>query len=183
MTERTRLISYLLYGHFSAILNRNTIKTPEVIFHIRLCALQLSSQLLILKKYLYASFSFSYWKYSCILSIFSVVFAHVVLLTTQNSHRAEKKFHNARSLQENKCPLSSQSERAYYCSHIIKSLVNRWMYIVMGFLSVRCAYGICQILNSGGSNKPCGKEWRVSRAYKTMYTEGAWGETNYGRDH
>ena len=37
------------------------------------------------------------------LSIFSVVFAHahVVLLTTQKSRRGEKKFHNARSLQEN----------------------------------------------------------------------------------
>ena len=45
-------------------------------------------------------FSFSYWKCSCTLSIFSVVFAHahVVLLTTQKSRRAEKKFHNARSL-------------------------------------------------------------------------------------
>ena len=36
MTERTRLISYLLYGLFSTILKKNTIKTPEVIFHIRL---------------------------------------------------------------------------------------------------------------------------------------------------
>ena len=90
MTERTRLMSYLLYGLFSAILKKNTIKTREVIFHIRLRALRLSSSL-ILKKYLYASFSFSYWKYSCILSIFSVVFAHahVVLLTTQKSRRAE----------------------------------------------------------------------------------------------
>ena len=37
------------------------------------------------------------------LSFFSDVFAHaqVVLLTTQKSRRAEKKFHNARSLQEN----------------------------------------------------------------------------------
>ena len=44
------------------------------------------------KKYLYASFSFSYWKYSCTLSIFSVVFTHeyVVLLTTQKSRWAEK---------------------------------------------------------------------------------------------
>ena len=49
---------YLFYGLFSAIL-KNTIKTPEVIFHIRLRALRLSSSL-ILKKYLYASFSFSY---------------------------------------------------------------------------------------------------------------------------
>ena len=107
---------------FSAILKKNTIKTPEVILDIRLRVLRLSSSF-ILQKYLYASFSFSYGKYSCILSIFSVVFAyaHVVLLTTQKSRRAEKKFHNARSLQENNVPLSSQSERAYYCSHIIKS--------------------------------------------------------------
>ena len=93
ITERTRLISYLLYGLFSAILKKNTIKIPEVIFHIRLRALRLSSSL-ILKKYLYASFSFSYWKYSCTLFIVSVVFAqvHVVLLTIQKSRRAEKNF-------------------------------------------------------------------------------------------
>ena len=99
MTERTRLISYLLYGLSSAILKKNTIKIPEVIFHICFRALWISSSL-ILKKYLYASFSFSYWKYSCTLSIFSVVFAHahVVLHTTQKSRRADKKFHNARSL-------------------------------------------------------------------------------------
>ena len=102
MTERTRLISYLLYGPFSAILKKNTIKTPEVISHIRLRALRLSSSL-ILQKYQHASFSFSYLKYSCSLSIFSVVFAHahVVLLEIQKSRRADKKFHNARSLQEN----------------------------------------------------------------------------------
>ena len=102
MTERTRLISYSLYGLFTAFLEKNTIKTPGVIFHIGLRALRLSSWL-ILKKYLYASFSFSYLKYSCTLSIFSVVFdhAHVVLLTTQRSRKAEKKFPNARSLQEN----------------------------------------------------------------------------------
>ena len=62
------------------------MKTPEATFHIRLRALGLSS-LLIRKKYLYASFSFSYSKYSCTLSIFSVVFVHVhvVLLTTKNN--------------------------------------------------------------------------------------------------
>ena len=38
MTERTRLISCLLYGLFSAILKKNTIKTPEVMFHIGLHA-------------------------------------------------------------------------------------------------------------------------------------------------
>ena len=37
------------------------------------------------------------------LSIFSVVFAYalVVLLTTEKNRQAEKRFHNARSLQEN----------------------------------------------------------------------------------
>ena len=43
-----------------------------------------------------------------------VVFAHahVVLLTTQKSRRAEKKFHNARSLQENNAPsAANQSVR------------------------------------------------------------------------
>ena len=95
MTERTRLISYLLYGLFSAILKKNTIKTLQATFHIRLRALGLSSSL-IRKKYLYASFFFQ-------LSIFSVVFAHahVVLLTTPKSRRAKKKFHNALSLQGN----------------------------------------------------------------------------------
>ena len=47
MTGRTRLMSYLLYGLFSAILKKNTIKTPEVIFHIRLSALRLSSSLIL----------------------------------------------------------------------------------------------------------------------------------------
>ena len=42
MTERTRLISYLSHDLFSAILKKNTIKTPEVIFHIRLRALVFS---------------------------------------------------------------------------------------------------------------------------------------------
>ena len=91
ITERMRLISYLLYGCFSAILKKNTIKTPELIFHIRLRALRLSSSL-ILQKYLYASSSFSYWKHSCILFIFSVVFAHahVLLLTSKEPSSREK---------------------------------------------------------------------------------------------
>ena len=112
MTEWTRLISYLLYGLFSVFLKKNTIKTPEVIFHTRLRALRLSSSL-ILKKYLYASFSFSYWKiYGCTLSIFSAVYPHmhIVLIITQKSSWAEKKFHNARSLQENNaCSAANQS--------------------------------------------------------------------------
>ena len=55
MTEWMRLISYLLYGLSSTVLKKNTIKPPEVIFHICLRALWLSSSL-IRKQYLYASF-------------------------------------------------------------------------------------------------------------------------------
>ena len=51
MTERTRLISYLLYGPFSAILKKNTIETPEVIFHIVLRALWPSSSLILINNY------------------------------------------------------------------------------------------------------------------------------------
>ena len=47
MTERTRLISYLLYRLFSAFLKKNTIKTPKVIFLIRLRAPWLSSSLIL----------------------------------------------------------------------------------------------------------------------------------------
>ena len=50
-----------------------------------------------LKRYLKASFSFTYWNYSCTLSIFLVIFTHmlvdvIVLLTTQKSRWAEKNF-------------------------------------------------------------------------------------------
>ena len=112
MNEWTRLISYLLYGLFSAILEKNTIKKLEVIFHIRLLALRLSLSL-ILKKYLYVCFSFSYWKYSCTLSIFFVVFAHVVVAFTHNSNEpsSREKFHNSRSLQENNAR-SAANQRA-----------------------------------------------------------------------
>ena len=48
--------------------------------------------------------------------MFSVIFAHahahVVLLTTQKSRRAEKQFHNAWSFQENNaCSAANQSAR------------------------------------------------------------------------
>ena len=46
------------------------------------------------------------------LSIFSVVFAKVVLLTTQKSRRAEKKFHNAWLLQGNNAR-SAANQSAY----------------------------------------------------------------------
>ena len=71
MTERTRLISYLLYGLSSAILKNNTIKTPQWL-----------SSSLTLKKDLYASFSFSYT-----LSIFFVAFVHALVAFTHKSNR------------------------------------------------------------------------------------------------
>ena len=40
----------------------------------------------ILKKYLFAIFPSNFWKYSCTLSIFSVVFAHAhVVVSDQNA--------------------------------------------------------------------------------------------------
>ena len=97
MTEQTRLISHLLYGPFSAFFKKNTIRTPEVIFHIRLRVPWLSSSLIL--------------KCFCMLVFLSVIENIVVpsfllfsptrsflLLATQKSR---KKFHNTRSLQEN----------------------------------------------------------------------------------
>ena len=101
MTEWTRLISYLLYGLFSAFLKKNTIRTPEVIFHIRLRAPWLSSSLIL--------------KCFCMLVFLSVIEDIVVPPFDRlfccfrprargfysQLKRAREKFHNARSLQEN----------------------------------------------------------------------------------
>ena len=99
MTERMRSISYLLYGLFSAIVSKNTIKTPEVIFHNRKCAR-------------YGFLRHSYQRSICMLVFLLVIenrvvlcpslllffaHAHIVLLTTQKSCQAEKKFHNTSS--------------------------------------------------------------------------------------
>ena len=100
-----RLISYLFYGIFRVSLKKNTIKTPGVIFHIRLGTQDGSSSSLILKKYIHARFSFRYWKYSRTLCMFFVVvvFAHALVTFTHNSKEpsSREKFHDSRSLQEN----------------------------------------------------------------------------------
>ena len=91
MTERTRLISYLSYGLFSAFLKKNTIRTPEVIFHIRLRAPWLSSSL-ILKCFCMLVFL------SVIENIvvppfdhfFFVVFAQALVAFTRNSKEPRK---------------------------------------------------------------------------------------------
>ena len=120
MTERTRLISYLLYGLFSAILKKNTVKTPEVIFLIRLRALRLSSSL-ILKKYLMLVFLSVIENIVVPLSIFSVVFAHAHVCFTHNLKEpsSPEKISYCPAITKKQCTLSSQSEGAYYCSHII----------------------------------------------------------------
>ena len=96
MTERTRLISYLLYGLFSAFL-KNTIRTPEVIFHIRLRAPWLFSSLIL--------------KCFCMLVFLSVIenivvpsFDHLFLLFSPTrsllllaTQKSREKFHNAHS--------------------------------------------------------------------------------------
>ena len=97
MTERTRLISYLIYGIFSAILNKNTERnfphplartTAFFVAHTKEVCVCLFNFLSVIEN---------------IVVLFSVVFAHahVVLLTTQKSRRARQKIHNARSLHEN----------------------------------------------------------------------------------
>ena len=114
MTKRTRLISYLLHRlNSSALVKKNTRKTPEVIFHIRFCTLAMALFFAHTKEVnLYASFSSSYWKFSCYLSVF-VVSIHELIASTHNLkdwHWAEKNFHNARSLQENNArPAASKS--------------------------------------------------------------------------
>ena len=86
----------------------------------------------ILKKYItykYASFSFSYWKYSFTLPIVFVFFAHVLvaLLTTKKSRWTEKKIHNAWSLQENNArSAANQSARTIFSPIIIQG--NRVTY-------------------------------------------------------
>ena len=93
MSERTRLISYLFYGLFSAFLKKNTIRTPEVIFHIRLCVPWLSSSLIL--------------KCFCMLVFLSVIENIVVppfdrlFCCFRPRARCQEKFHNAQSLQEN----------------------------------------------------------------------------------
>ena len=85
MTERTRLISYLLYGLFSAILKKNTMKRPGAIFHISLRVLWLSSSL-ILKKYEARPVFLSVIENIVVLfHLFFVVFAHALVALTYNS--------------------------------------------------------------------------------------------------
>ena len=126
MTERMRLISYLLYGFFSAILKKNTIKTPEATFHIRLRVLGLSSSL-IRKKYLYASFFLSVIENIVVLCPSFLLFSPTRTQFYSQLKRAvepRKKFimpgHYKKIM-----PAQQPSERAYYCSHVIKQNLAR----------------------------------------------------------
>ena len=77
-------------------------KTPEVIFHIRLHTLWLSSSL-IREQYLYANFLSAIENLVvCCPSFLLLSSTRLQLfLTIQKSRRAEKNFHNTQSLQEN----------------------------------------------------------------------------------
>ena len=100
MTEGTRLINYLLFDLFSPFLKKNTIRTSEVIFYIRLRAPWLSSSLIL--------------KCFCMLVFLSVIenivvppFDHLFLLFSPTrsllllaTQKSREKFHNVRSLQE-----------------------------------------------------------------------------------
>ena len=105
------------------------------------------SSLLILKKYLDASFYFSYWKYSCTLSIFSVVFAHALKAFTRNSKEPPswENFSKYPVITRKYCPLSSQSEHAYYWSQIIITNNDIWAkssFWSFGFTTCTLLYSI-----------------------------------------
>ena len=95
------------------------------------------------KMFLYASFSFSYWKYSCTtfwpsFLLFSPT-RSVLLLATQKSR---EKFHNARSLQENNAhSAANQSGRT------IVAIYNKLMYSQIDKLS-DCLKHQDQLVNS-----------------------------------
>ena len=90
-------------------------------WHKPLCRSTLSKNMLVTEAWEWNGYKRSFYCGGIFL-LFSSSRSYL-LLTTQKSRRAKKKFHNAMSLQEKSCPLSRQSEREYYCSHI------RW-YIV-----------------------------------------------------
>ena len=91
MTERTRLMSYLLDDLFNAILKKSTIKTPEVIFPLFVAHT---------KEVSVCQFFFQLLKIQLYFVICFVVFptCSQLLLTTQKSRRTEKSFYNAQSL-------------------------------------------------------------------------------------
>ena len=114
MTERTRLISSLLYGRFSVILKKNTEKTPEVIFlhplgrargHSRSCSLNRNEPGDAIKTTRHSFFDKE------IVFVFITPRSRANLLITQKSRRAEKNVHNARSLGEN-LACSAANQRA-----------------------------------------------------------------------
>ena len=108
MTEQMRLISYLLWPFYF----------PHPLARTRGRVHWTETNLF---KYLHTSFSFSYWKYCCNLSTFVVDFAHWLVAFTRNS-KEPLSWEKFSVITRKSCPLSSQSERAYYCSHIINDL-------------------------------------------------------------
>ena len=115
MTERTRLISCLLYGLFSAG------KKNRKRFPISACVRKRSFE---------ATFTEQRKPWPCDRtrrdsknSFFEneVIFAFITPRSRSNLTLKFFFIYNAQSLQENNNPLSSQSERTYYCSHIIIS--------------------------------------------------------------
>ena len=167
MTEWTRLISYFLYDLFSAILKKNTIKTPEVIFHIRLPMLRLSSSV-ILKKYLYASF-FSVIENVAIISFLLFSPTHTQFYSQLNrAIEPRKKFHYARPLQENTGNTRSAANQS---THIIirvnlgsTSKITKWAKKIQS--TIDCKWNSLQNWNIAkpvkkGSHACVGKQTNV----------------------
>ena len=136
MTERTRLISYLLFGLFSAILKKNTVNesTGNSFPHPLVRAM---------------AFFVTHTKEVSMLVFLSVIENIVVLcpsfllfsltrmqflLTTQKSCRAEKNFHNAQSLQENNArSAANQSTLTIVAIQYNKQLLDEVEHDIMNY--------------------------------------------------
>ena len=104
MTERTRLISYLLYGLFSGEKKGKVFQYPLACArgHSKSCSLNRNEPGHAIETRRNGFFD------NATIFVFITVFfcfrpraRNLHSLTTQKSRRAEKNFHNARSLQEN----------------------------------------------------------------------------------
>ena len=87
----------------------------------------LSKNMLVIEAWEWNGYKRSFYCGGIFLLLFSPSRSYL-LLTTQKSRRAKKKFHNAPSLQERSCPLSGQPEREYYSSHIRYGILSSIVY-------------------------------------------------------
>ena len=121
MTERTRLISFLLYGLFSAEKKGNVFQYPlaGARGHSRSCSLNRNEPGHAIETRRNGFFD----NEAIFVFITPRSRANLTTLMSQNKltcvYKCREKFSQRPVITRKSCPLSSQSERAYYCSHII----------------------------------------------------------------